>query len=295
MSTVIPWFSEKMADISKKLAEIEDAMHVKVKEGIAIQTSFKNLYILEKAKTSSKTLDSLIYREQVASMREGISKLNERVVTEIAGALMKRVVLRSEIRDEYEEKIVIERAAFTNAHRRLMEGIRDLTSTRDKMRVELEFLTAELSSSSVAFDEKVGAEVASANGVLEASHASNLLDQCAHFDTKHAKELANVADAYEVKLTGELEVVEDAFTRKVCIVESIFQRKLAEEKDVSDKYYLKYKQYKVMWQTLNAKMELLPPPQGGVACVITDHEGAPPSGIEVINAVKDLAQDEVER
>ena len=34
---------------------------------------------------------------------------------------------------------------------------------------------------------------------------------------------------------------------------------------------------------------------GGVACVITDHEGAPPSGIEVVNAVEDLAQDEVER
>jgi len=42
-------------------------------------------------------------------------------------------------------------------------------------------------------------------------------------------------------------------------------------------------------------MELLPPPQGGVACVIPDHEGAPPSGIEVVNAVEDLAQDEVER
>jgi hypothetical protein len=31
--------------------------------------------------------------------------------------------------------------------------------------------------------------------------------------------------------------------RKVCIAESIFQKKLAEEKDTSDKYYLKYKHY----------------------------------------------------
>jgi len=47
-----------------------------------------------------------------------------------------------------------------------------------------------------------------------------------------------------MKLAGELEAVEDAFTRKVCIAESIFQRKLTEEREVSEKYYLKYKQYK---------------------------------------------------
>jgi hypothetical protein len=34
-------------------------------------------------------------------------------------------------------------------------------------------------------------------------------------------------------------------------------------------------------------MELPPPPQGGIACVLTDHE--------VVNGVEDLAQDEVER
>ena len=106
MSFIFPWFSENMADTSKKLAEIEDAMQVKkVKEEIAIQTSFMNLYILEKSKISSKTLESVKYREQVESMREEISKLNNHLVTEIAEALMKRVVLRSEIRDEYEEKI----------------------------------------------------------------------------------------------------------------------------------------------------------------------------------------------
>jgi hypothetical protein len=90
-------------------------------------------------------------------MREEISKLNEHLVTGIAGALMKRVVLRSEIRDNYEEKMTIERAAFTTAHRRLIEEIRDLTSTREKMRVELELFTTELCASSVAFDEKVAA------------------------------------------------------------------------------------------------------------------------------------------
>jgi len=70
---------------------------------------------------------------------------------------------------------------------------------------------------------------------------SNLLDQLRHFDTKHAMELSNDADVYIVKLAGELAIVEDAFTRTVCIVESIFQRKLVEEKDASDKYHLKYK------------------------------------------------------
>jgi len=184
---------------------------------------------------------------------------------------MKRVILRSEIRDEYEEKMVIERAAFTTAQSRLTEEIRDLTSTREKMRVELEILTAELSVATVAFDEEVAAEVASMKAALEDSHASKLLDKLRHFYTKHAKELANVACAYEVKLAGELEAVEDVFTRKVCIAESLFQQKLAEEKDVSDKYYLKYKQYKDRCQTSKAKMELPPPPQGGVACVIADH------------------------
>ena len=137
--------------------------------------------------------------------------------------------------------------------------------------------------------------VASTNCVLDASHASNLLDQVAHFDTKHANELATDVDVYELKLVGELEAAKYTFTRKVCIAESIFQRKLVEKKDVTDKYYVKYKQYKDMWQTLKAKMKLPPPPHGSVACVITDHEGAPPSGIEVVNAVEDLAQDEAER
>ena len=84
-----------MADISKKLAEIEDDMQVKVNDEIGIQTSFKNLYILEKAKASNKTLESIKYRDQVASMREEISKLYKHLVAEIVGALIKRVVLRS--------------------------------------------------------------------------------------------------------------------------------------------------------------------------------------------------------
>ena len=99
---------------------------------------------------------------------------------------MKRVILRSEIRDEYEEKMVIERAAFTTAQSRLTEEIRDLTSTREKMRVELEILTAELSVATVAFDEEVAAEVASMKAALEDSHASTLLDQSNYFGIKHA-------------------------------------------------------------------------------------------------------------
>ena len=75
--------------------------------------------------------------------------------------------------------------------------------------------------------------------------------------TKHANELAKVANLYEEKLANDLEAVEDAFTSKVCIAESIFQRKLDEEKDVSDKHHLKYKQYKDMWQTLKAKWSCL--------------------------------------
>ena len=42
-------------------------------------------------------------------------------------------------------------------------------------------------------------------------------------------------------------------------------------------------------------MEMPLPPQGGVYCGRTDFEGASPSGIEVVNAVEDLARDEVER
>ena len=113
MSTILPWFSKDMADISMKLAEIEDAMQVKVNDEIAIQTSFNNLHILEKAKASSKILVSIKYRDQVPSMREEISKLNKHLVVEIVEALIKRVVLRSEIRDENEQKLVIEKAAFT--------------------------------------------------------------------------------------------------------------------------------------------------------------------------------------
>jgi hypothetical protein len=108
-----------MADISEKLAETEDAMQVKVKDEIAIQTSFENLYILEKAKTSSRPLESIRYCEQVASMREEISKLNKHLVTEIAEALIKSIVLISKIRDECEENMGIERNAFTAAQRRL--------------------------------------------------------------------------------------------------------------------------------------------------------------------------------
>jgi len=92
MSTILPWFSENMADISKKLAEIEDAMQVKVKDDITMQTSFKNLCILEKANVSIKTLESIKHRGQVASMREEISKLNKQLVTKIADVVMKRVV-----------------------------------------------------------------------------------------------------------------------------------------------------------------------------------------------------------
>ena len=103
MSNILPWFSVNMTDISKKLAEFEDDMQAKLKEEIVIQRSFKNLYIFEKDKTSSKTLESLKYRQQVESMREELSKVNEHIVSEMARALMKRVILRSEIRDEYEE------------------------------------------------------------------------------------------------------------------------------------------------------------------------------------------------
>jgi len=138
----------------------------------------------------------------------------------------------------------------------------------------LKLLTAEISTSSVAFEEKIAAEVASPIVFLEASHALNLLDQDAHFDTKHASELATYVDVYEVKLASELEVDEEEYTRKVCITESSVQRMLAEEKAVSEKYYLKYKRYKDMYQTLTVARELPPPVKGGVPCGRTDQKGA---------------------
>jgi hypothetical protein len=108
-----------MADISKKLAEFEDVMHAKLRNEIAVQTNFKNLNIQEKAKTSKATLESAICREQVESMREELSNVNERLVSEMAHALMKRVILRSEKRYEYEETIAIDMFAFTTAKKRL--------------------------------------------------------------------------------------------------------------------------------------------------------------------------------
>ena len=119
MSTILPWFSENMADISRTLAEFEDAMQAKLRDKIAVQTSFKNLYIQEKVKTSRATLESVRCRQEVEIMREELSNVNERLVWEMAHALMKRVILRSEIRDEYEEKIAIDKAAFTIAKTRL--------------------------------------------------------------------------------------------------------------------------------------------------------------------------------
>jgi hypothetical protein len=136
-----------MADIPSKLAEFEGALQAKLREEIAIQTSFKNLYIQEKAKTSRATLESIRCRQQVEIVREELSSVNERLVSEIVHALMKRVILRSEIRDEYEEKIAIERAAFTTAKKRLTKQIQDLTSICDTRNGELELLTAELSAS----------------------------------------------------------------------------------------------------------------------------------------------------
>ena len=286
MSTLLPWFSENMADISRKFAEFEDTVQARLRDEIAIQTNFKNLYIQEKAKTSSATLESVRCRQQVESLREELSNVNARLVSELSHDLVKRVVLRSEYRAEYEEKIAIDREAFTNTKKRLTEQIDALTSICDKRKEELELLTAELSAASVSFDEKVAAEVASAKAALEDSHASTLLDQANYFAIKHAKELARAFEAYEVQLAGELERAEDEFTRKVCIAESIFQKKLAEERDVSEKNYLKYKQYKDRWRTLKAEMELSRQ-QGGVACVLPpDQEGAPPSCIEVVNTVE---------
>ena len=142
MSIVFPWFSENVADVLKKLAKIEAVMQVKVNDEITIQISFKNLYILEKPKASNKTLEKIKYRDQVASMREDISKLNKHLIDEIVEAHIKRVVLRNEIREEYEEKMVIEKGAFITVQNRFTEEIRYLTSTCDKMNVEFELLTA---------------------------------------------------------------------------------------------------------------------------------------------------------
>ena len=109
MSTIILWFSENMANISRRLAEFEEVMQAKLGEEIACQTSFKNLYIQEKAKTGKATLEGVRCREQVNELQE-----------ELTHAIMRRVILRSEIRDEYEE-IAIERVAFTTAKKRLTE------------------------------------------------------------------------------------------------------------------------------------------------------------------------------
>jgi hypothetical protein len=135
-------------------------------------------------------------------MREELSHVNERLVSEMAHALMKRVVLRIEIRGEYEEKIAIDRAAFITARKSLTEQIQALNSICDKRKVDLELLTAELSASYVAFDEKVAADVASAKADLEDLHASTLLDQANYFGITHAKELAKASDAYEVQLAS---------------------------------------------------------------------------------------------
>ncbi len=97
IGAILPWFSEKLADISRKLAKFEDAMQAKLREEIAIQTSVKNLYIQEKAKTSSATLESIRCRQHIESMREEMPNVNERLVSKMAHALMKRDILRSEI------------------------------------------------------------------------------------------------------------------------------------------------------------------------------------------------------
>ena len=64
---------------------------------------------------------------------------------------------------------------------------------------------------------------------------------------------------------------------------------LVGEKAVSEKCYLKFKQYKDRYQTMQVAKDLPPPVKGNVTCGRTDHEGAPPSGIEVVNSVEDLA------
>jgi len=40
MSNIIPWFSENMADISRKLLEFEDFMKAKLRDEIAVQKYF---------------------------------------------------------------------------------------------------------------------------------------------------------------------------------------------------------------------------------------------------------------
>ena len=91
------------------------------RDEIAVQTCFKNLYIQEKAKTSRATLESVKCRQQVESVQEELSNVNGRLLSKMAHALMKRVVLRSEFRAEYEEKIVNDKGAFTTAKKRLTE------------------------------------------------------------------------------------------------------------------------------------------------------------------------------
>ena len=64
----MPWFSENNANISKKVAEIEDGLPIKVNKEIAIHKSFKNPYTLEKANANNMTLASIgLYRRQVES------------------------------------------------------------------------------------------------------------------------------------------------------------------------------------------------------------------------------------
>ena len=128
----------------------------------------------------------------------------------------------------------------------------------------MELLTTELSASYIVFDEEVDAEVASAKVVLEDKHISNLLDVAAQLDTKLATELANIACAYEVMLVAELGAIEDEYARKVCIVEYIFQRMLAEEKVASEKCYLKYNLYMDMYHTQKAAKQSSPPMKGDV-------------------------------
>ena len=55
-----------------------------LKDEIAVQTNFKNLYIQEKAKTSSATLESVKCRQQVESLREELSNVNARLVSDLS-------------------------------------------------------------------------------------------------------------------------------------------------------------------------------------------------------------------
>ena len=58
----------------------------------------------------------------------------------------------------------------------------------------------------------------------------------------------------------------------------MIQRMLPKEKAVSEKYYLKYKQFKNMYQTLKVAKELNPPLKGDIPCVRTGHKGASYAG-----------------